>query len=69
MTNSELADLLTTRPWDIKVSLTKGDWFVTVDGTPHIISEDQAVIIWDLLPQVAALVRPTDSSLPKDSKP
>lgn len=63
MTNVELADLLTSRPWDIKVSMSKDGVYLTVDGVAHIIDETQACIIWDLMPQIAALQRPDSSSM------
>jgi len=67
MTNAELADLLTTRPWDIKVSMSKAGIYLTIDGVPHVIDETQACIIWDLMPTIAALKRP-DSSLTQQEK-
>ena len=68
MTNGELAEALTVRPWDLKVSMSKAGIFLTIDGVSHIITEDQACIIWDLIPTIAAMKRPdgADSSEAKD---
>lgn len=68
MTNVELAEILTSRPWDIKVSMSKAGIYLIVDGLPHVIDETQAFIIWDLLPQIAALKRP-DVSSSRETKP
>ena len=55
LTNEAMADLICSGVRPVQISMSKEGIFLTVGAERHEITEHQACILWDVMPQLAAI--------------
>lgn len=68
MNNIELAAKVCNSTGAISVEMSKDGIYLKVAGEQHSITEEQAEILWDLLPSIAQLRQLTTCQRPEETR-